>query len=62
SQCCAALKTNATAELATFILSQPSVDYGALLYSFIGHEDNPRAKKTVKRALKEADKRERKKK
>ncbi|MDE6059652.1 MAG: hypothetical protein K2G44_06420 [Clostridia bacterium] len=62
SQCCAALKTNATAELANFILSQPSVDYGALLYSFIGHEDNPRAKKTVKRALREADKRERKKK
>ncbi len=59
SQCASALRTNGTAKLAAFILSQPSADYGRFLYS-VGYEDHINAKKAVKEALKAADKRERK--
>lgn len=59
SQCAATLKTKGAEELANWILSCPTADYGEFLYSFMRYEDNPDAQRTIKDALKEADRRER---
>ncbi|MBD5636429.1 MAG: hypothetical protein HDP28_01220 [Clostridia bacterium] len=59
SRCALSLRTNGAAELAAFMLSQPSADYSEFLYSHIGYEDHLNVKKAVRDALKKADKGER---